>query len=99
MRLVIHDQANQVADWAARYVLKRIKDFNPGPEKFFVLGLPTGRCIKINFKNILISFVNIISSFHINRLLFRKLNKSMTWLRAIAKSCAFGKALPSNPGK
>ena len=42
MRLVIQENSEQVADWAARYVLKRIKDFNPGPDKFFVMGLPTG---------------------------------------------------------
>lgn len=42
MRLVIQDNADQVADWASRYVLKQIKNFNPGPEKYFVLGLPTG---------------------------------------------------------
>lgn len=45
MRLVIQDNADQVTDWAARYVLKRVKDFNPGPEKYFVLGLPTGNLI------------------------------------------------------
>lgn len=33
---------NEVAEWAARYVKKRIQDFQPGPEKYFVLGLPTG---------------------------------------------------------
>lgn len=42
MRLVIQENSEQVADWAARYVLKRIKDFNPGPDKYFVMGLPTG---------------------------------------------------------
>jgi hypothetical protein len=42
MRLVIQDNADLVTDWAARYVLKRVKDFNPGPDNFFVLGLPTG---------------------------------------------------------
>lgn len=31
-----------MAEWAARYIIKRINDFKPGPEKFFVLGLPTG---------------------------------------------------------
>lgn len=45
MRLVIQDNAEQVTDWAARYVLKRVKDFNPGPENYFVLGLPTGKYI------------------------------------------------------
>ncbi|XP_047483885.1 glucosamine-6-phosphate isomerase [Penaeus vannamei] len=42
MRLVILDDAGRVAEWAARYIIKRINDFKPGPEKFFVLGLPTG---------------------------------------------------------
>ena len=43
MRLVIQDNAVQVSEWAARYVLKRIKDFNPSADKYFVLGLPTGK--------------------------------------------------------
>lgn len=42
MRLVILDDADSVADWSARYVMKRINDFKPGPDKYFVLGLPTG---------------------------------------------------------
>jgi len=45
MRLVIQENADLVTDWAARYVLKRVKDFNPGPDNFFVLGLPTGNQI------------------------------------------------------
>lgn len=42
MRLVILDNSDEVADWSARYIIKRIRDFNPGPDRFFVLGLPTG---------------------------------------------------------
>ncbi|XP_044737070.1 glucosamine-6-phosphate isomerase isoform X1 [Chrysoperla carnea] len=42
MRLVILDTADNVSEWAAKYVLKRIIDFKPGPGKYFVLGLPTG---------------------------------------------------------
>lgn len=42
MRLVILDDNERVAEWAARYIIKRINDFKPGPDKFFVLGLPTG---------------------------------------------------------
>lgn len=38
MRLVILDSADNVGEWAAKYVLKRIRDFNPGPEKY-VLGV------------------------------------------------------------
>ena len=42
MRLVILDNSDKVSEWAARYIMKRIHDFNPGPDKYFVLGLPTG---------------------------------------------------------
>lgn len=43
MRLVILDNAEKVAQWAALYVMKQIKDYNPGPGRYFVLGLPTGQ--------------------------------------------------------
>jgi len=39
---VILDDYDKASEWAAKYVKKRINDFNPGPEKYFVLGLPTG---------------------------------------------------------
>ncbi|KAJ8675786.1 hypothetical protein QAD02_011572 [Eretmocerus hayati] len=42
MRLIICDDANNVAEWSAKYVMKRIKDFKPNENKYFVLGLPTG---------------------------------------------------------
>merc|ERR1711974_297582 len=42
MKLIIRDNAEDVTEWAAKYVIKRINAFNPGPGKMFVLGLPTG---------------------------------------------------------
>jgi glucosamine-6-phosphate deaminase len=42
MKLIIRDSADDVTEWAAKYVIKRIKAFNPGPGRVFVLGLPTG---------------------------------------------------------
>ncbi|XP_052793946.1 glucosamine-6-phosphate isomerase 2-like [Mya arenaria] len=42
MRLVITDTAADVADWAAKYIKKKITEFNPGPDNYFTLGLPTG---------------------------------------------------------
>jgi len=42
MRLVIQDDSKLVEEWAAKYVVKRIKDFNPTADNLFVLGLPTG---------------------------------------------------------
>jgi len=42
MRLVILENSSSVSEWAAKYVLKRIREFNPSSERYFVLGLPTG---------------------------------------------------------
>lgn len=42
MRLIPLNTAEEVGKWAARYIAQRINDFNPTPERPFVLGLPTG---------------------------------------------------------
>ena len=42
MRLVILENYDAASDWAAQYIKERINDFNPGAERYFVLGLPTG---------------------------------------------------------
>ncbi|CRL02243.1 CLUMA_CG015394, isoform A [Clunio marinus] len=42
MRLVILPTSSNVGEWSAKYVMKRINDFKPGPDRYFVLGLPTG---------------------------------------------------------
>merc|ERR1711884_145652 len=42
MTLIIRDKSSDVTEWAAKYVIKRINSFNPGPNRMFVLGLPTG---------------------------------------------------------
>ena len=42
MRLVITADYNEMAEWSARYIRKRINDFQPAPNRLFVLGLPTG---------------------------------------------------------
>ena len=42
MRLIIQDDYDRASEWAARYVKRRILDFQPGPDNYFTLGLPTG---------------------------------------------------------
>lgn len=42
MKLIIEETGSDVADFAAKYVRKRINEFGAGPDKYFVLGLPTG---------------------------------------------------------
>ncbi|XP_037960705.1 glucosamine-6-phosphate isomerase [Teleopsis dalmanni] len=53
MKLVILDSADSVGLWAAKYVKKRINDFQPGPNKYFVLGLPTGSTPLGMYKNLI----------------------------------------------
>jgi len=42
MQLVILDTAASVGVWAAKYVMKKINSYKAGPNRYFVLGLPTG---------------------------------------------------------
>jgi glucosamine-6-phosphate deaminase len=42
MRLVILDDYSGVSDWAAKYIRKRLREFAPSQDRYFVLGLPTG---------------------------------------------------------
>lgn len=68
MRLIIQPNADQIAKWAANYVVSKIKKANPTPEKPFKLALPTGsspikmykELIKMH-KDGLVSFENVIT--------------------------------------
>lgn len=42
MRLIIKDNPEQTAEWAAAHVIQRINEFAPTAGRPFVLGLPTG---------------------------------------------------------
>lgn len=42
MRLVILDDYKGACEWAAKYIKKRINQFQPNSDKYFTLGLPTG---------------------------------------------------------
>ncbi|UYV64418.1 GNPDA2 [Cordylochernes scorpioides] len=42
MKLIILNNSDDVSVWAAKYIRNRIKKFNPGPDRYFTLGLPTG---------------------------------------------------------
>lgn len=42
MRVIIKDNSEVVAEWAAQYVAYKINSFKPTSQKPFVLGLPTG---------------------------------------------------------
>ncbi|KAI5626803.1 NEDD4 family-interacting protein 1 isoform X1 [Silurus asotus] len=42
MKLIILRDYDEASEWAAKYIRNRIRSFNPGPDRFFTLGLPTG---------------------------------------------------------
>lgn len=68
MRLIIQENKEKMALWAANYVAKRINEAGPTPQKPFVLGLPTGstplgmyrELIRLN-KEGKVSFQNVVT--------------------------------------
>jgi len=52
MKLIIRDTAEEVTEWAAKYIIKRINEYGAGPDKYFVLGLPTGGTPLKMYKNL-----------------------------------------------
>uniref|UniRef100_A0A5S6QMW2 Glucosamine-6-phosphate isomerase n=1 Tax=Trichuris muris TaxID=70415 RepID=A0A5S6QMW2_TRIMR len=42
MKVVILDTADEVCEFAAQYVKRKILEFQPGPERYFTIGLPSG---------------------------------------------------------
>lgn len=68
MRLIIQNSYEQISQWAAAYIVKRIKEFEPTAEKPFVLGLPTGSTPYGAYKELiryyregLVSFKNVVT--------------------------------------
>ena len=45
MRLIIYEDYDGVSSFAAKYVVRKIKEFKPTAERRFTLGLPTGASI------------------------------------------------------
>ncbi|MFA5513610.1 MAG: glucosamine-6-phosphate deaminase [Sphaerochaetaceae bacterium] len=68
MRLIIQDNYDLLSRWAARYIVKKIKDYNPSSDNPFVLGLPTGssplgayKYLIQMYKEKLVSFKNVVT--------------------------------------
>ncbi len=68
MRLIIQKSYADMSKWAASLILKRINEFNPTPERPFVLGLPTGSTPIGTYKELVrfynegkISFKNVVT--------------------------------------
>ena len=68
MRLIIQPSYDDVSEWVAHYVVKRINDFAPTQSNPFVLGLPTGSSPKGTYarmvemhKSGLVSFEHVVT--------------------------------------
>jgi len=68
MRLIIQESYGKMSQWAAAYIVKKINEFNPTPEKPFVLGLPTGSTPIGTYKELIhlyqigkVSFKNVVT--------------------------------------
>ena len=68
MRLIVRDTAQDASAYVAEYIIRRIQEFDPTPEKPFVLGLPTGSSPETIYKILvrehkagIISFKNVIT--------------------------------------
>lgn len=68
MKLVILENYKAISRWAAKYMAKKINDFNPSAENPFVLGLPTGSSPVGTYQELItmsksakISFENVVT--------------------------------------
>ncbi len=68
MRVIIEENYNNLSLWAARYIAKKINDYNPTKENPFVLGLPTGSTPLATYKELIrlynensVSFKNVVT--------------------------------------
>lgn len=68
MRLIIQENYSRMSQWAAAYIVKRINEANPTPERPFVLGLPTGSTPLGTYKELIrlynegkVSFANVVT--------------------------------------
>ena len=68
MRVIIQTDYDLVSKWVASYVVRKIRDFKPTPDKTFVLGLPTGSSPLGTYKELVamhkagkVSFQNVVT--------------------------------------
>ena len=68
MRLIIQESYSQISHWAAAYIVRKINDFGPTPERPFVLGLPTGSTPLGTYRELIkfykdgkVSFKNVVT--------------------------------------
>ncbi|XP_051869881.1 glucosamine-6-phosphate isomerase 1-like isoform X2 [Pristis pectinata] len=63
MKLVILEDHTKASEWAAKYIRNQIVQFNPGPGRYFTLGLPTGSTPLGSYKKLIEYYKNGDLSF------------------------------------
>jgi glucosamine-6-phosphate deaminase len=63
MKIIVKGSREGVADYAAKHIQRIINDFNPGPGRLFVLGLPTGSTPLLTYKKLIEFFKQGTLSF------------------------------------
>uniref|UniRef100_A0A669EPQ8 Glucosamine-6-phosphate isomerase n=1 Tax=Oreochromis niloticus TaxID=8128 RepID=A0A669EPQ8_ORENI len=64
MKLIILNDYDQASEWAAKYIRNKILQFSPGPNKYFTLGLPTGKSTPLGcYKKLIEYYKNGALSF------------------------------------
>ncbi|MFV0269370.1 MAG: glucosamine-6-phosphate deaminase, partial [Draconibacterium sp.] len=68
MKLIIHNNYDEISQWTANHIATRINEFQPTPEEPFVLGLPTGSSPLGTYKALIdlnksgrVSFENVVT--------------------------------------
>lgn len=68
MRLIIHENYEALSKWVAHYLAARIRQFDPAPDRPFVLGLPAGTSPIATCRNLVelyqcgkLSFANVVT--------------------------------------
>lgn len=68
MRLINLNSYEQISQWSAAFISKRIREFDPTPNKPFILGLPTGSTSYGTYKELIrlykdgkVSFRNVVT--------------------------------------
>lgn len=89
MRLVILDSASSVGEWSAKYVLKRIRDFNPGPNKYYICVYFQLTFIQFQLKHIVFVYYSIKTQ---NQVLRTWIANWKHTIRHVQKTCGISQS-------
>jgi len=63
MKVVLKETYKDVSEWAAKFMCKHINEHSCDPNKYFVLGLPTGSTPKETYNKLIVYHKKGLVSF------------------------------------